>query len=283
MTSAVPASVDSTRPRTRLRWWREVLYVAAFYAVYSLVRNRGVATDSVEAARENALDIIRIEQWLGTYHEETIQDWFLPHRWFIWFWNVFYGTAHFLVTAGGLVWLFRRFPERYARWRTTLACTTALALIGYAFYPLMPPRLMPPEFGFEDTLATVGGLWSFDSGTMKEISNQYAAMPSMHFGWAAWCAFVFYPGVRRQWLRGLVVLYPLLTLFAIVVTANHFWLDALGGAIALAAGYGLAHGLLAIADRWPGSGRRPDRGADPHRMADALEVPRAGATEAHPR
>ena len=227
----------------RLRWWREVLYILAFYSVYSFVRNRGVATDSVAEARRNALDVIDLERRLGTYHEEAIQDWFLPWDGFIQFWNIFYGTAHFVVTVVALVYLFRRMATRYPLWRNTLACTTGLALIGFAFYPLMPPRLLPAGYGFVDTLKEVGGLWSFDSGAVAKVSNQYAAMPSLHFAWSTWCALVLLPALRRSWARALMVAYPFLTLFAIVVTANHFWLDALGGAATLGAGFVLGRAL----------------------------------------
>ena len=227
-----------SRPRTRrLHWWREVLYILAFYSVYSFVRNKGVAADSSGEAFRNAKQIIRVEERLASFHEEAIQDVFLPWDWFIRFWNIFYGTAHFLVTVIALVYLFRRMSDRYPLWRNTLACTTGLALIGFAFYPLMPPRLLPPSYGFVDTLKDVGGLWSFESGAVAKISNQYAAMPSLHFAWATWCAFVLLPALRRPWLRALMVSYPLLTLFAIVVTANHFWLDAVGGAVTLAGGF----------------------------------------------
>ena len=224
--------------RSRLRWWREVLYVLAFYGVYSFIRNQfGSAAVSPETAFEHAKDVIAIERALGTYHEETIQDWFLDHRWFIQFWNLFYGTFHFVVTTFCIVWLFRRFPERYVKWRTTLAATTALALIGFATFPLMPPRLLPDTYGFVDTLKDYGGLWSFDSGAMSKVSNQYAAMPSLHFGWSTWCALVLVPTLRSPWLRWLAALYPAMTLFAIVVTGNHFWLDAAGGAVVLGGGY----------------------------------------------
>ena len=234
--SAEPSAVEPA-PAPRLRWWLEVLLVLGFYAVYTLVRNQGVATDSVNAAFENAKDIISIERAVGLYHEESIQDAFLGHRWFISFWNVFYGTAHFLVTIGALVWMYRRDPRRYPLWRNTLGATTALALIGFAFYPLMPPRLLPVSYGYVDTLKEIGGLWSFDSGTMAKVSNQYAAMPSLHFGWSAWSALVLAPMLRRRWARAAAWAYPFVTLFAIIVTANHFWLDAVGGALALAAGY----------------------------------------------
>ena len=235
--AAAPAPGDD---RTALRWWREVAYVVGFYLVYSFVRNQfGSAAVSPETAFDNARTVIDIERAMGLYVEEPVQDAFLGWRWFIQAWNLFYGTFHFVVTAFAIVYLFRRMPERYVRWRTTLACTTALALIGFATFPLMPPRLLPDSYGYVDTLATYGGLWSFDSGAMKAVSNQYAAMPSLHFGWSALCAFVLAPATRRPWLRALVLAYPAATLFAIVVTANHYWIDAVGGVVVLGLGYGL--------------------------------------------
>ena len=241
---------DEASPASRLRWWREVLYVLAFYGVYSFIRNQfGSAAVSETTARGHAFDVIRLERALGLYHEETLQDWFIAQQWFIRFWNIFYGTFHFVVTAFALIWTFRKFPARYPLWRNTLALTTGLALIGFATYPLMPPRLLPASYGFVDTLKEIGGLWSFDSGTMQKVSNQYAAMPSLHFGWSLWCACVLFPQVRRRWLRVLIVCYPAATLFAIMVTANHFWLDAAGGALCLGVAYLLARPLTAWLDQ----------------------------------
>jgi hypothetical protein len=242
-------SVDDSEPARRsattsarpsyLKWWREVLYILIFYGIYSLIRNQfGSAAVPASTAFRHARRVIDIERALGSYHEEAIQEWFLDWRAFIQFWNLFYGTFHFVVTAFCIVWLFRRFPDRYIKWRTTLACTTALALVGFASFPLMPPRLLPPSYGFVDTLATFGGLWSFDSGTMQQVSNQYAAMPSLHFAWSTWCTLVLVTTVRNNWVKALAISYPILTLFAIVVTANHFWIDAAGGALILALGYG---------------------------------------------
>ena len=229
----------------RLRWWREVLYVLVFYGVYTFIRNRGVNDSGHVQAFHNAKRVIGVERVLGTFHEETVQDVFLHAHWFISFWNVFYGTAHFIVTVGALVWLFRRDPRRYPLWRNTLACTTALALIGFAFFPLMPPRLLPATYGFVDTLKEIGGLWSFDSGTMQKISNQYAAMPSLHFAWSSWSALVLYPMVQRRWVRWVVAAYPLMTLFAIIVTANHYWIDAAGGAAILGVGFLIGRAITA--------------------------------------
>ena len=218
----------------RLRWWKELATVLVFYGVYSVVRNmQGSATVSAAHAFRNARQVISLERLIGLYHEESIQDIFLGSDLVMTVWNVFYGTFHFFVTIGVLVYLFRRFPVRYARWRTLLATTTALALIGFALYPLMPPRLLPASYGFVDSLVVFGSPWSFDSTAMHKISNQYAAMPSLHFAWALWCALALLAVVRRRWTRLLAASYPVVTLAAIVITGNHFIIDAVAGAIVL--------------------------------------------------
>ena len=232
-------STAARADRVRLRWWKEAIYVLLFYGVYSFIRNQfGSAAVSPARALQHAKDVIRIERALGSFHEHAVQKAFLGWHTFIQFWNIYYGTFHFVVTTFCIFWLFRRFPERYVKYRTTLACTTALALIGFATFPLMPPRLIP-QWGFVDTLKDYGGLWSFDSGAMQKVSNQYAAMPSLHFGWSTWCALVLVPTLKNPVLRVLAAIYPAFTLFAIVVTGNHFWLDAAGGALILAVGYAM--------------------------------------------
>lgn len=249
-------------PRPRNPWWREVLYVAAFYAAYSLVRNLfGSAAVSPEEALTNALRVVDAERFFGLYHEETIQGWFVSSgaggvtfafsgaQLLVQLWNVLYGTLHFVVTAGVLIWLYLHPGTDYSRWRNTLAFMTGFALIVYALFPLMPPRLLPDcgvygaclaQYAYVDTLADVGGLWSFDSGAVQSISNQYAAMPSLHFAWAMWVFLALRRSVAYPWGRAAIALYPLLTLWVIVVTANHFWLDALGGLAILGAGYAAA-------------------------------------------
>ena len=116
----------------------------------------------------------------------------------------------------------------------------------------MPPRLLPESYHIVDTLRTVGGLWSFDSGPMNAVSNQYAAMPSLHFAWSLWCALALGPAAKNRSLKVLVWVYPALTLLCIVVTGNHYLLDALGGAVTLALGYGLARLVTTVVAR-----RRP--------------------------
>ena len=269
--------MTTATPARRLYWWREVLYVLAFYGVYTLIRNRGLDPNAHVQAFHNAKRVIGVEKFLHSFHEAWVQHLFYPSaKWFLSFWNVYYGTFHFIVTVIAIVWLFRRDKARYPLWRNTLAFTTGLALIGFAFFPLMPPRLLPnPPYHFVDTLQVVRGLWSFDSGTMQKISNQYAAMPSLHFGWSSWCALVLFPLVRRRWVKGLVIVYPFLTLFAIVVTANHYWLDAAGGALVLAVGFTLGRWFTAAVERRSG----PVHVANVDGLRDPLEAAPPGTAE----
>ncbi len=242
-------------PGSGLHWWAEVLLVLGFYAVYSAIRNLfGSESVSPADALANAERIIDLEKALGLYVELDVQQAFLGSRWFVQAWNLFYGTFHFAVTVFALVWVYRRFPHLYARHRSTFLCTTGLALVGFALFPLMPPRLLSDcgEYGaclaamhpYVDTVADVGGLWSFDSGTMQKVSNQYAAMPSLHFAWATWSSLVLWPtlqgtspSARARVAQVLVAAYPPATLFSVVVTGNHYWLDAVGGLVVLVAGW----------------------------------------------
>jgi hypothetical protein len=254
--------VDGLSPqerRHRVYWWKEALLMLAFYLLYSWTRNlfgsNALAPGEVPTkAFRNAERVIRAQQFMGLYHEQAMQELFLPYRAFIQFWNTYYGTAHFIVTLAVFALLFWKRPGVFPVWRNSLAIMTGLAIVGFALFPLMPPRLLdepcneyggaciesdlrPDDgFGFVDTLSEYGGPWSFDSETMTDISNQFAAMPSMHIGWSTWCAVAMWPLLRRRWQRVVVFLYPLATLFCIIVTANHFWLDGPGGLFCFAVG-----------------------------------------------
>lgn len=271
MTEAV-ADEREHDDRAGLRWWKELLLAGAVYLVYSIVRNQfGSASGDPGPAFGHARDVIDLEKAMHLYVEADVQQWYLdlPADGLIRLWNVYYGLAHFVVTFAALVWMFRRDPLRHRLLRNTLALTTALAVIGFAAYSLMPPRLLDdpgeyggcqvyaPEaaaaaspgdlsapgcdrFGYVDTIAAHGGWISFGNEGYEDVSNQYAAMPSMHIGWSTWCAFVLVPLLRRRWAKVLAGLYPVITLVCIVLTANHYWIDGVGGLVCLAAGYGLA-------------------------------------------
>jgi hypothetical protein len=256
------ARADGERPR--LYWWKEAALIIVFYAIYSSVRNlfgsaRVGSGDEPMRAFNNALRVVRIERDLHLFFEPRVQSAFLSAHWFLWFWNVFYASFHFIVTIVVFIWLFTRAPERFARWRNTLAFVTAFALIGFSLCPLMPPRLLDatgpygggyllrtrglPPFGFVDTMEKIGGLWNFDSGAMKTVSNQFAAMPSLHIAWSTWSALALWPLVRHRWAKVLLALYPVATFFCIIVTGNHYWLDGVGGLVILGAGLLAGHTL----------------------------------------
>lgn len=228
----------------------EIALCTSVYVAYSAVRNLfGSAAVAPEAAASNADIVIDIERAMGLYIEADVQAMFIDYTAFIQFWNLFYGAFHFFVTFGVLIWLYLRRDPEYRFWRRTGLIGTVLALIGFALFPLMPPRLLGncgpygacrPGEPFVDTVIEVGGLWSFESSGWETVSNQYAAMPSLHIGWALWCALILVPRLRNRALRALAASYPLLTMFAIVVTANHYWIDGLGGVAVIGAGFWLS-------------------------------------------
>ena len=237
------------RDGARIYWWREILLVGALNVVYETVRN--LSASKPDRAYANALRLIDWQRNLGLWHELGMQQWALGWTPLIVFANYFYGSVYIGATVFGLVWLYRRFSDDYPLFRNALAATTMLGLIGFATFPLMPPRLLDDTillnginadlfFGFVDTLVEYPTFWSFNDETMKAISNQFAAMPSLHCAWAFWGFTVFWSRVRTHWAKVLVALYPIMTIYVVVITANHFFLDAVGGLVVFLVGYGLA-------------------------------------------
>ncbi|MFF3844067.1 phosphatase PAP2 family protein [Streptomyces sp. NPDC002328] len=239
---AVPHSVTTRSPRRRPRSprrprvWFEILLIALSYWTYSLIRN-AVPEQRAEALR-NADWIWRLEHQLGIAVEQSINHAVNSVTWLVVGMNYYYATLHFVVTLGVLVWLYRAHPGRYAATRLVLFATTGVALVGYYLYPLAPPRLMNGA-AFVDTVVVHQTWGSMASGDLKSMSNQYAAMPSMHIGWSLWCGLTIFALTTAPWARILGLLYPTLTLLVIVATANHFWLDAVGGILCLTFGYTL--------------------------------------------
>jgi hypothetical protein len=267
------AEVIGVTPRKHhLSWRREVLLIAVVYGAYTLVRNTFGSAKLNEGARlvalNNALRVIDVERAVGLFHELAIQHWLL-HTPVMSLLNLYYSVAHFAVTIGIVLWMMIRHRHRFRRWRSTLLFTTVLATIGFSMFPLMPPRLIssPTRYGgaglitsaeatqlqFDDTLRTGQGAWSFDSAPVDDLSNQYAAMPSLHMAWSLWCAIVIGLLASRRWVRWLAALHPAITLLAIIATANHYLLDAIGGVAVLGVGYGLARVFELVMARWRAS------------------------------
>jgi len=214
----------------------ELLLIGLGYWAYSLIRNG--APTHVGSALHRAHSLYAFERDLGIGFELGLNKAVDGVTWLVVGANYFYATMHFAVTIGVLVWLYVKHPAHYRPLRTTLYLTTIIALLGFWLMPLAPPRFLK-EYGFVDTVITHHTWGSLASGDVAELSNQYAAMPSMHAGWALWCAIAVFFLAKRLWVRILGLLYPVLTSLVIVVTANHFVLDIVGGALVLAAGFGL--------------------------------------------
>jgi membrane-associated phospholipid phosphatase len=253
-----PAPGPLTR-RIRRGWILELLAGVGIYLVYDWFRDQVVGTGIT--AYRNALDVVDAEKFLGLYHEHSIQQAFIGVDWFMSFWNIWYGTIHFVMPVVALVWLYRKAPARYVRWRNTLVLMLGLSIIAFWCYPLMPPRLMPPRFGFHDAAADFfnfgpqvrvhfGPDGQPSAKAIATYGNLFAAMPSLHVGWSTWSALAVWPLLRRTWAKVLWALYPVSIFFCIVVTANHWILDAIGGWVVLALGYLGAVGIAAVLRRF---------------------------------
>jgi hypothetical protein len=140
------------------------------------------------------------------------------------FLNQYYIIAHFAVMTLFLVWMYARRPDAYRVCRRILIWMTAVGMVLHVVYPLAPPRMFP-EFGFVDTGRLFGPRAYGNEGLFDGVSNQIAAMPSLHFGWAVLVGWGTVKFTRSRW-RWIVVAHPVLTLLAIIVTANHYWIDA---------------------------------------------------------
>jgi hypothetical protein len=218
----------------------ELLVIRVGYSVYSHIR--AAATGSVGAAEEHARQIHAAEGALGIDIELWVNQAVVRTEWLEAFFDFYYTSFHFVVPLAILGVLYVRRPSDYRWARASLAFATVLALLGFWLYPLAPPRLMP-GMGFIDTVHGPQDLADPDYGAMTAVTNQYAAMPSLHFGWSLWCGLVVVVLAPKLWMKLLGLLHPLFTVCAIVATANHWVLDAAGGAAVVGAGFGLTYVL----------------------------------------
>jgi len=231
-------------------WGDAALQFFLFFLAYNGYQVvRGLSESRPDVAFANAERLIELERALGSFFEPAFQRALLEHTWLIDAANFMYLNSHFIVTTGFLAWLYLCRNESFYFVRNMFMVAMALALVIYAVYPTAPPRLLP-EFGFTDTIATFTGS-AQDSQTVSLLVNRYAAVPSMHIAFALMIAV---PGValtQHPLARAWWCAYPLLVLFVIVVTGNHFWLDAAAGAaVACVAALGAAQLARLGPERW---------------------------------
>lgn len=212
----------------------ELLLIRVGYWAYSWIRAQ--APNGRGLAERHGRQVLRIEGDLHVAVEHPVNHWIAGVPWLSHVMDFDYETFHFLVPIMLLSWLYARRPADYRWARTALAFATLVALLGFWLYPLAPPRLMP-GLGFVDTAHGPQNLAHPDYGVLTGISNQYAAMPSLHIGWSLWCALVVARVAPRVWMKALAACYPLFTLAVILGTANHYVLDALAGAVVTLLGF----------------------------------------------
>jgi hypothetical protein len=190
---------------------------------YELVR--GLSDGARVQAIANGQAVIDVEKSLHTYFEPGFQSLFLDHRWLIEFANFMYMNSHFVVTTAFLVWLYIFRNQHFYFVRNMFLVAMGLALVGYALLPTAPPRMFD---GFTDTITDYAQV-NHDSALVKVFINPYAAIPSMH------CAFALMIGVTGALIAQHTIskiawaVYPLVVFWVVVVTGNHFWLDAAAG------------------------------------------------------
>ncbi len=227
--------------RLALRWPAERHSLAAEAAVVALLyglyeTSRGLVAGDPAAAVHHARTIASLERSLHIFVEAEVQHAARAVPGVIGALGVLYLTLHLAVTGGYLVWLHRRRPGAFPYVRTALLIASALALVGYLVFPTAPPRLAVP--GIADTIS--GGGVDLNHGLVSALYNPFAAVPSMHVGYAAVVGASLLRHGGRPVLRALGGLYPALVLLVIVATGNHFLLDAVAGAAVAAVGLAAA-------------------------------------------
>jgi len=256
--------VSETR---QMRWsgkrrgLRELALVVAVYLAYDL--SRALVQGRRSHAFGNAAGLLHLERIGGIAWEQTVNSLVSAHRGLAVGADYMYATLHYLVTPLVLVWLWRRHKAAYSRARSTLMVATLIGLAVLTVLPVAPPRMLD---GFEDTMARYAqfGWWGADASAPRGLgglTNELAAMPSLHVAWALWCGWQLARHARHRYVRVLGAVYPVLTGLVVVGTGNHYVLDVVGGAAVI----GLAGAATAMAPRARpalASWRRPPRVID---------------------
>ncbi|WP_405672013.1 phosphatase PAP2 family protein [Streptomyces sp. NBC_01530] len=244
--------IEAATPRTRLRWWTELPLILLVYACYSA--GRLLARGDTDGAVSHGLSILRIEKVLHINAEHPLNRLFTHEAWLGVPADFWYASLHYLVTPALLIWLFRSRAVHYRAARTWLMTSTFIGLIGFTLLPTCPPRLLSAGHGFVDTMAQYSsyGWWGGEASAPRGLggmTNQYAAMPSLHVGWALWCGVMLWRYGRTPATKVAAVAYPLLTTIVVMGTANHYFLDAVAGAAVMGVGLVLTPYVMRGADR----------------------------------
>ena len=235
------------RSPKRRRAIREVGIVAVAYFAYFGVR--GLTEGGLDRALANARAIVDLEERLGLFVEPTLHASIVGYHWAVNLANWVYLFGHWPVIVIVGAWLYRYKWPRYQYYRTAVLLSGTIGLVIFMLYPVAPPRLFGPAF--VDTVTEYSNLYHVLQPSW--LTNQLAALPSLHFGWNLLIGIVLVREVRNPVVRVVGAITPLIMGAAIVLTANHYLIDIVGGG-------GVALIGLALATRLNGLGRWPRLG-----------------------
>jgi hypothetical protein len=229
------------RPRLVTSLLFNVLALGALWIAYSSIRS--VTAESVRTARDNAHRLVDFQEWIGLPSEAAVQRLLLPYEWLVRGANVYYIGFHFPAMIAFLVWAMVWKREWMPRIRFALIGSTMVGLLIHLAFPLAPPRMLRVS-GFIDT-ARLFGPDPYSLGISK-AANEFAAMPSMHVGWALLIALAVVAALDTRW-RWLIIVHPIATTAVVVITANHYWADVVVGALLGFIGWWVAGRLRPLA------------------------------------
>ncbi len=214
--------------RTFLKDWGIALTVIGVYFLL-----RGQAGGDQRLALKVTEYLIEFERATHTFWEPTIQKASLQHHWIQEVANGIYAYLHFPVLAVVGLWLWFKRRAEFLFFRGVMFISMVFGLVFYYFLPAAPPRLLAVhgyDLGFVDTV--FGGNTAISYAQPSYLLNEYAAIPSFHFGWIALASAGIWMNTRNVWARGVAVLLSVVMTWAIIASANHFWVDmALGGLV----------------------------------------------------
>lgn len=209
---------------------RQVALFGAAYWGYRFVR--GAVDGKVAAAFQNARELISIERAINLFVEPAVQGWVMGSAWLIHLASWMYVNAQATITLSALVFIYLFHNRSFYFVRNMMMVSMGIALVGYVLFPTAPPRFFP-ELGFSDSVSNFTGIPQ-DHVAVNALLNPFAAVPSMHVAFALMLGWTLGRLVRRWPFKLLWFLYPFVITFVVVVTGNHFWLDALLGALVAA-------------------------------------------------
>jgi hypothetical protein len=232
---------QATRASLALRCGQELGLLALLYLGYVLARS-AMSVKVVDAHRRG-WQILHLEQVLHLDVERHLNALAIGIPVVGLSFAYLYATLHYLVTPAVMFWIAVRRRDGYRRARTSLLAATALGLLCYWLLPAAPPRLL--DAGFTDVMASFSsvGWWGEAASAprgLEGLSNQFAAFPSLHVGWAMWVALTLRANVRRRDVRRCAWAYPILMGIVVMATANHYLIDALAGVACVCAGHRFA-------------------------------------------